>query len=135
MQSMEQKDQGVVFGLDIGTRNVVGTMGYIKDGKFTIIAQKTRGHETRAMLDGQIHDIEAVSGTIRDVTEALSKEVDKPLKQVCIAAAGRVLKTVNVHVDMEFEANFEMNDADVFLRMELSDWMLSMKLYYFSGDY
>ena len=47
-----------VFGLDIGTRNVVGTVGYrTEDEKFTVIAQYIKEHETRAMLDGQIHDI------------------------------------------------------------------------------
>ena len=47
-----------VFGLDIGTRNVVGTVGYQTDDKeFVVTAQYVREHETRAMLDGQIHDI------------------------------------------------------------------------------
>ena len=48
-----------VFGLDIGTRNVVGTVGYrTEDDKFIVAAQCVRQHETRAMLDGQIHDID-----------------------------------------------------------------------------
>ena len=47
-----------VFGLDIGTRNVVGTVGYQTDDKeFVVTAQYVREHETSAMLDGQIHDI------------------------------------------------------------------------------
>ena len=50
-----------VFGLDIGTRNVVGTVGYrTEDDKFIVAAQCVRQHETRAMLDGQIHDIGTV---------------------------------------------------------------------------
>ena len=55
MASLEQSKEGVVFGLDIGTRSVVGTVGYMKSGKFHVIAQKVQKHETRAMLDGQIH--------------------------------------------------------------------------------
>ena len=55
-----------VFGLDIGTRNVVGTVGYrTEDEKFTVIAQYIKEHETRAMLDGQIHDIGRVARTVR----------------------------------------------------------------------
>lgn len=43
-----------VFGLDIGTRNVVGTVGHrTEDGAFIVEAQYVRQHETRSMLDGQ----------------------------------------------------------------------------------
>ena len=41
-----------VFGLDIGTRNVVGTVGHrTEDGAFIVEAQYVRQHETRSMLD------------------------------------------------------------------------------------
>ena len=41
-----------VFGLDIGTRNVVGTVGYQTDDReFVVTAQYIREHETRAILD------------------------------------------------------------------------------------
>lgn len=37
-----------VFGLDIGTRNVVGTVGHrTEDGAFIVEAQYVRQHETR----------------------------------------------------------------------------------------
>ena len=42
---------------------------------FVVVAQKVREHETRAMLDGQIHDIGAVGEMIRDVTDELEKEL------------------------------------------------------------
>ncbi|MBR1389974.1 MAG: pilus assembly protein PilM [Lachnospiraceae bacterium] len=91
-----------VFGLDIGTRNVVGTVGY-RDGKeFYVAAQYSQEHETRAMLDGQIHDIGRVARVIREVKEHLEEYLDMELKEVCIAAAGRVLKTVTTTVDHEF---------------------------------
>ena len=47
-------DQPLVFGLDIGTRNVVGTVGYKTENEFVVVAQYMLEHETRAMLDGQI---------------------------------------------------------------------------------
>ncbi|MGL6346270.1 pilus assembly protein PilM [Agathobacter rectalis] len=92
-----------VFGLDIGTRNVVGTVGYQTDDKeFVVTAQYVREHETRAMLDGQIHDIGRVAKTIKEVKDELEKQTGQPLEEVCIAAAGRVLKTVTTHVEYEY---------------------------------
>ena len=92
-----------VFGLDIGTRNVVGTVGYrTDDEEFVIVAQHIKQHETRAMLDGQIHDIARVARTIGSVKAELEKQIGQPLTEVCIAAAGRVLKTVTTHVEYEY---------------------------------
>ncbi len=91
-----------VFGLDIGTRNVVGTVGYLKDGSFHVIAQCVREHQTRAMLDGQIHDIGRVGDTIAEVKVELEEQLESPLTQVCIAAAGRVLRTVTTRVAYEY---------------------------------
>ena len=59
----------MVFGLDIGTRSIVGTVGYRSNNRFYVVAQRVKEHETRAMLDGQIHDILKVSMTIRQVKE------------------------------------------------------------------
>lgn len=101
---MSETENGkqMVFGLDIGTRNVVGTVGY-KDGKeFRVVAQYMTEHDTRAMLDGQIHDIGRVGETIREVKEALESMTDLKLTDVCIAAAGRVLKTVTTTVEYVF---------------------------------
>lgn len=92
-----------VFGLDIGTRNVVGTVGYCtEDDNFVVIAQYIKEHETRSMLDGQIHDIGRVSRTIGNVKAELEKQIGSPLEDVCIAAAGRVLKTVTTHIEYEY---------------------------------
>ena len=57
----------LIFGLEIGTRSIVGTVGYFYGGKFHVLAQRSKEHETRAMLDGQIHDIGKVCETISDV--------------------------------------------------------------------
>ncbi|MCR5830833.1 MAG: rod shape-determining protein [Lachnospiraceae bacterium] len=92
----------LVFGLDIGTRSIVGTVGYRTDDTFHVVAQCDRKHETRAMLDGQIHDIEKVGNTIKDVKNDLEAIIGKQLHEVCIAAAGRVLKTINSSATLEF---------------------------------
>ena len=92
-----------VFGLDIGTRSVVGTVGYLEGEIFHVIAQNVVEHESRSMLDGQIHDIAAVGATVKKVKTQLEETLGRPLKDVCIAAAGRVLRTVSVEVEQTFE--------------------------------
>jgi cell division ATPase FtsA len=104
----------LVFGLDIGTRSLVGTVGYRKDDKFYIVAQYSKEHETRAMLDGQIHDIVKVGNSIRVVKEKLEEETGRKLTDVCIAAAGRVLRTVNIHTDEDFGQEREVTREDIY---------------------
>ncbi len=103
----------LVFGLDIGTRSIVGTVGYKIGEKFYVVAQRVKEHETRAMLDGQIHDIAAVANTIQEVKSQLEFAVGKPLKEVCIAAAGRVLRTITSHVELEYPSDKEMTEEDI----------------------
>lgn len=109
------RTEQLVFGLDIGTRSVVGTVGYKKNaGDFTVVAQVVREHETRAMIDGQIHDIGKVAETIKDVKRSLEKKLDgNKLSEVCIAAAGRVLKTITVHVDEVFSESVTVDEEAV----------------------
>ena len=103
-----------VFGLDIGTRNVVGTVGYkTADDEFVVIAQYIRQHETRSMLDGQIHDIGRVARTIGVVKSELEKQIKEPLEEVCIAAAGRVLKTITTHIEYEYPEESVVTDEDI----------------------
>lgn len=104
----------LVFGLDIGTRSIVGTVGYKDGDRFIVVAQKVKEHDTRAMLDGQIHDIERVGETIAVVKEALEQEIGRRLVEVCIAAAGRVLETVTSHADIEFEEEHLVTKEDIY---------------------
>ncbi len=104
----------MVFGLDIGTRSIVGTVGYKNNDRFYVVAQRVKEHETRAMMDGQIHDIQKVGETIRQVKEDLEKATGRTLTEACIAAAGRVLRTVNVTVDHEFGTDKEMTQEDIY---------------------
>lgn len=104
----------LVFGLDIGTRSIVGTVGYRVGEKFYVVAQSIREHDTRSMLDGQIHDIYKVGKTISEVKGELEEKLGRQLKDVCIAAAGRVLKTVTVRVDQELEGDREVGGEDIY---------------------
>lgn len=103
-----------VFGLDIGTRSVVGTVGYRSGDQFIVIAQKSVEHETRSMLDGQIHDIAQVGATIALVRDELQKNTGLTLKDVCIAAAGRVLRTEKVRVGIDYEQEHDVTQEDIY---------------------
>ena len=104
----------LVFGLDIGTRSIVGTVGYKSGNQFVVVAQRVKEHETRAMLDGQIHDSHNVGDTISEVKRQLEEAVGRRLTEVCIAAAGRVLRTVTTHVEYPFTADKEVDQEDIY---------------------
>lgn len=104
----------IVFGLDIGTRSIVGTIGYKAKDDFIVVAQKTMEHETRAMMDGQIHDIQKVSETIKTIKEELEQSEQLELREVCIAAAGRVLKTILLTIEYDFQGEKNITEEDLY---------------------
>lgn len=109
-----KEERDYVFSLDIGTRNVVGTVGYKDENdKFTAMAIYSVEHESRAMLDGQIHDIGRVSKTIAVVKEHLEQQVGFALNEVCIAAAGRVLRTITTKVAYEYPEESVVTGEDL----------------------
>ncbi len=113
MAGVREGQGQLVFGLDIGTRSIVGTVGKLEGSKFHVVAQCAKEHETRAMLDGQIHDIKQVGETIRRVKEKLEDTLDTNLTDVCIAAAGRVLRTVTTFVEYTFDNDKEVTEEDI----------------------
>ena len=98
------KDDGreKIFALDIGTRSVIGIVAEQDDDGLNIIATTRLEHTSRAMLDGQIHDVPQVAEVIIRVKNALANKVGE-LKSAAIAAAGRALYT------MTGEATIEVN--------------------------
>lgn len=112
--SPNKHQEHLVFGLDIGTRSVVGTVGYMERNRFKIVAQCVKEHDTRAMLDGQIHDIHKVGEVISYVKKELEIQTGRELTEVCIAAAGRVLKTMNTHVEQEFTEDTLLTNEHVY---------------------
>lgn len=114
MAGVREGQGQLVFGLDIGTRSIVGTVGYLNNGKFHVLAQRSKEHETRAMLDGQIHDIGKVGETITQVKEQLEEDLNRKLTEVCIAAAGRVLRTVTTHAEQSFDEDHEVTEEDIY---------------------
>lgn len=83
----------MVFALDIGTRKIVGLI-MEKDGdNLKVLDSEMIEHKTRAMLDGQIHDVEAVADVIRKIKKRLEEKNGIHLEKAAVAAAGRALKT------------------------------------------
>ena len=94
---MEKK---LLFALDIGTRSIVGLIGEKTEAGILVLAGVRHEHTTRAMLDGQIHDVPEVAKVIRAIKLKLEKDFG-PLRQVAIAAAGRALSTLNASAELD----------------------------------
>ncbi len=110
--------QEILLSLDIGTRSVVGIVGKMENEKFVIIDFEMIEHPSRAMYDGQIHDINKVADVAREVKEKIEKRLGVTLKQVAIAAAGRALKTYKTQVSREIDYAKEI-DNNVIKSLEL----------------
>ena len=91
----------LIFALDIGTRSIIGIVGQVVDERLKVLAIEKEEHGRRAMLDGQIEDIDQVAKVARRVTERLEEKLHCPLKRVCVAAAGRALRTEQGHYALE----------------------------------
>ncbi len=120
MKKVHRPKQGTadyVFALDIGTRSVIGIVGLPEGDRLRIVAVETEEHEKRAMIDGQIEDIEQVSRVARRVKERLERRLDCELKNVCVAAAGRALRTQKASFEMELKES-ETLTQDLVCRLE-----------------
>lgn len=82
-----------IFVLDIGTRSIIGLVGTVENEKLKVIAIESADHAKRAMIDGQIEDISAVARLATSVKERIEAKLGIALTKVCVAAAGRALKT------------------------------------------
>ncbi|MRX72726.1 cell division protein [Bacillus lacus] len=108
----------LTFALDIGTRSVVGLILEENSGNYRVLETVIKEHEERSMLDGQIHDVLAVSKVILSVKEQLEKTYG-PLKKACVAAAGRALKTERARVDVEIGGKPMIQKEDI-LHLDLA---------------
>lgn len=82
-----------IFVLDIGTRSIIGLVGTVENEKLKVIAIESADHAKRAMIDGQIEDISSVARLATSVKERIEAKLGIALTRVCVAAAGRALKT------------------------------------------
>lgn len=108
-KTLEQGENDI-FALDIGTRNVVGIIGRSEEGVFTVCEAVTVPHNRRAMMDGQIEDINGTANIVRLVKEQLEKKTGMILKKVSIAAAGRALVTKRTIADRETDSREQITE-------------------------
>ena len=87
------QDGELIFALDIGTRSIIGVAGRVVDERLEVLAIEKEEHGKRAMLDGQIEDIDQVAKVARSVTDRMEAKLDCVLRRVSVAAAGRALRT------------------------------------------
>jgi cell division protein FtsA len=111
-------EQDLLFSLDIGTRTVVGIVGYHDGQRFRIQSFHVEEHKERAMYDGQVHDIDLVAKAVLKVKEKLEKTTGLELKRVSIAAAGRSLKTCKVFVERDADPSLEV-DSELISSLEI----------------
>ncbi len=93
-------DKKLLFALDIGTRSVVGLVGEQTPAGIRVLIAERQEHTTRAMLDGQIHDVPEVAKVLASVTSRLTDKVGE-LKKVSVAAAGRALCTLRAGAEID----------------------------------
>ncbi|MCD3216077.1 cell division protein FtsA [Clostridium botulinum C] len=119
MKILDINPKDIIFALDIGTRSIIGNIGIVKDRKFHTLCEKYMEHEERAMIDGQIHDINLVASTVNSIKKFIEEELEIEIKDVAIAAAGRFLRTTEVSVDIQLDVNKEI-DREIIRSLELT---------------
>ncbi len=97
-----------IFALDIGTRSVIGIVAQVEGEKINVLAQSYVEHQSRAVFDGQIHDVLKVAQVVKKVKENLEEKLGYGLTKVSIAAAGRSLKTVSADFEKEIDEEIEI---------------------------
>lgn len=106
-----------IFALDIGTRSIIGMVGIPEGDRIHIVAIERAEHTKRAMIDGQIEDIDQVAKIAGLVKDKLEKKLGCRLNKVAVAAAGRALRTESVTYEMELPAAQKI-DAEAVSRLE-----------------
>lgn len=100
-RGVKQKQEDLIFSLDIGTRTIVGVLAEKQEDLFRVLDYVVVPHAHRAMIDGQIEDIAQVAKVVKKVKTELEAKTQVKLDRVAIAAAGRALKTQHVKIDID----------------------------------
>jgi len=106
------QDQKTDFALDIGTRSIVGVLGREEGGRFHVLAIEKEEHGRRAMLDGQIEDIDQVAKVAREVTDRLEQRLGQLDLQKKNWKAGAALLSLRGQLDMDETAHLSGYDRE-----------------------
>lgn len=107
----------MIFALDIGTRSIIGMVGMVEENKVRIIAVEREDHAERAMIDGQIENIEKVSLLAGKIKKRLEAKIHTKLNRVCVAAAGRALRTRRADFELILPGT-QLIDDEIISRLE-----------------
>ena len=110
MEAIREQENGDVFALDIGTRSIIGVVGRVEGEKFHVLAIEKENHGQRAMLDGQIENIEQVAAVARTVMQRLENRTRLHMCRVCVAAAGRALKSEQAGFTLELTGTQQITE-------------------------
>ncbi len=116
-KSRNQTDN-MVFALDIGTRSIIGMVGLVENNRVKIIAIEKEEHTERVMIDGQIEDIQKVAALAAKVKKNLENRLQCRLSRVCVAAAGRALRTKRAEYELELPG-VQLIDDEILNRLEV----------------
>ncbi|MDQ0298539.1 cell division protein FtsA [Salibacterium salarium] len=105
-------NEETLFALDIGTRSVTGLILKRTNDEFELMDVETREHKERSMMDGQIHNIVAVAELLEEIKMTLEERHGK-LEKVCVAAAGRSLKTERGAMELDISSQSSVYQQDV----------------------
>lgn len=117
IKKMPIQTEDIVFALDIGTRSIIGMVGRVEDGRVKIIAVEKEEHSERAMIDGQIENIGKVSALAEKVKKRLEEKIHLRLNRVCVAAAGRALRTQRADFELDLPGT-QLIDDELISRLE-----------------
>jgi len=106
-------DKDKIFALDIGTRKIVGLVMQGDPSGYEVLDSEMIEHSTRAMMDGQIHDVQAVAATILNIKNVLEERLGMKLEAAAVAAAGRALKTARGQAEKNRTYVSEINSEEV----------------------
>ncbi|HAQ42307.1 MAG TPA: hypothetical protein DCM73_16780 [Clostridiales bacterium] len=118
----------LIFALDIGTRSVVGVVCENINKTLKATEIKSYFHKQRSMIDGQIEDIAEVSRIVGIVKDELEKSLNIKLDKVCIAAAGRALKTERILLEKDSDPRAPVS-PDFIKAMETEALQLAQEVF------
>jgi len=116
-EAYKEQAQEEIFALDIGTRSIIGVVGRKEGNRLHVLAIDEENHNERAMLDGQIVNIDKVAGVARIVVQRLESRLRTRLSRVCVAAAGRALRTEEARFTLELP-NVQQIGEDIIGQLE-----------------
>lgn len=114
-QADKAPGEELTFALDIGTRSVIGVVGSSREELFHVHQVAVMEHLHRAVVDGQIEDIQQTARVAQAVKEQLEAQVGRPLRQVHVAAAGRMLKTQRISTTITLDDKQPLQQREIFL--------------------